>query len=72
MSLNSFLRSLVITALVVVAFAANAQPGGGRPCPLPPCPPPVPISGIEYLIGLGGLYGMRNLLKSRKGKDEAQ
>lgn len=43
-----------------------AQPGGGRPCPKPPCPPPVPITGIEYLIGLGGLYGIRKLIKSQK------
>jgi hypothetical protein len=45
----------------------NAQPGdpnGGRP-------PGVPITGIEYLLGIGGLYGLKKIMnRSKKNKDQ--
>ena len=37
------------------------QPGG-----FPDPDNPVPITGIEYLIGGGLVYGIRSLIKSRK------
>ncbi|MBS1487353.1 MAG: hypothetical protein JST43_07160 [Bacteroidetes bacterium] len=59
------MRLLFFSVLFLAVANLSAQPGGGRPCPKPPCPPPVPITGIEYLVGLGGLYGVRRLLKSK-------
>jgi hypothetical protein len=46
---------------VFVAPELFAQPGD-------PDPPdnPIPITGIEYLLGGGILYGIRSLLKARK------
>lgn len=42
-------------------------PGGSRPCPLPPCPP-VPLTGIEFLIGAGALFGAKKLRDFKKSK----
>ena len=41
--------------------AQPGNPGGGGP--------PVPISGIEILIGAGGLYGVRKLMKKKNQSD---
>lgn len=59
---------LVITVIILVGSLQPiyAQPGGD-PCPFPPCNPDVPITGIEFLIGLGGAYGIRKLYSRRKG-----
>jgi len=46
-----------------ILFQVQAQPGdpgGGGP--------PVPLGGIEYLIGLGALYGVRQILKKLRSK----
>jgi hypothetical protein len=40
-------------------FSQPGNPGGN---------PDVPITGIEYIIGLGGLYGVRKILASAKNK----
>lgn len=59
-------KSLLFMTFIVVAsaLAVNAQPGsnpnGGR------APGVTPISGIEILIGLGGLLGAKKLFNSRK------
>lgn len=59
---------LVITVVILVGSLqpVYGQPGGD-PCPFPPCNPDVPISGIEFLIGLGAAYGIRKLNSRRKG-----
>ncbi len=44
-------------ALVFIAGQLMAQPG-------PPPDPDVPITGIEYLIGMGALFGVRRIVKS--------
>lgn len=45
---------------VLFSYTLNAQPGdpngGGKPG--------VPITGIEYLVGLGALFGFRKIMKS--------
>lgn len=65
----NYLRISLFTVFVFVCGNLPAQPGGGgRPCPKPPCPPAVPISGIEYLLGLGGLYGVKKLINRSKQK----
>lgn len=61
---------LVITMVILVGSLqpVYGQPGGGGdPCPFPPCNPDVPISGIEFLIGLGVAYGIRKLNNRKKG-----
>ncbi len=69
----SFIRLFLVAVLILVGLGTSlAQPGGGgRPCPKPPCPPPVPISGIEVLIGLGGVYGIKKMLnRSKRNKNQ--
>ena len=52
-----------IVMLLLASFNVNAQPGGQ-----PQNPPPVPITGIEYLLIGGGAYGVSRLLKNRNKK----
>lgn len=57
-------RILICLAfLVISAVAGYAQPGN----PPPPDPgDPVPLSGIELLIGAGVMLGIRKLIKREK------
>ena len=56
--------------LMSISFAVMSQPCGtpGQP----PCGPggggdvDAPLTGIEYLIGLGGLLGVKRIVKSFK------
>ena len=55
-------------ALLFVIFSALpatllAQPGGGNPGG---GGPPVPITGIEVLIGLGGALGLKKMMSKKK------
>ena len=47
-----------------------AQPGGGGapmgPLADPPPPNPVPIGGLEILLGAGALLGVRKIMKQMK------
>jgi hypothetical protein len=56
----------LIGFLIFISFGLFAQPGGGGPCPTPPCSPPVPISGLEYLLVGGVLFGIRHVFKKQK------
>jgi len=51
--------------LILVAGVSFAQPGGGGPGG---GGPPVPISGIEVLIGAGALWGAKKVRDYRKAK----
>jgi len=55
----------LIFSLLIFPFASFGQPCGGGP----DCGSSTPITGIEILVGLGGLFGVRriyNLHKKRK------
>jgi len=67
--MKSFFKFTVFTFFLLIVTQGIGQPGGGgtKPCPRPPCPP-APISGIEVLIGLGGLYGAKRLFNNSKNK----
>ncbi len=55
---------LCLILFFCAAVAAYAQPGN----PPPPDPgDPVPLSGIELLIGAGAIVGIRKLIK--KGRN---
>jgi len=68
---------LVIAVIASSIVFVSAQPGGGGPpgggggggkgppCGNPPCNP-VPITGIEYLIGAGALFGIRYFRKRKE------
>jgi hypothetical protein len=58
------LRSALLLTLLVASATAIAQPGD------PGGDPDVPITGIEYLIGGGALFGIRTLLKRMKQKGD--
>lgn len=64
----------IASLLLISAFAGFAQPGGGgppggggAPCANPPCNP-VPITGIELLIGMGAALGVRTVINKKRGK----
>ncbi len=54
------MKTSLFVILLFVACPIFAQPGN------PGGDPDVPITGIEYLIALGGAYGIRKLVKSNK------
>jgi len=56
-----FFASIFFCFLLSLAVAQPTQgdPNGGNP-------PGVPISGIEYLLGAGVLYGLKKMLKKDK------
>ncbi len=61
-----FLLTLVIVILLGSMQAVFAQPPGD-PCPGgPPCNPDVPITGIEWLIALGAMLGIKRLYGSKR------
>jgi hypothetical protein len=51
-------------SLIFLAANANAQPNPGDP--------DVPLTGIEYLIGFGGLLGIKKILSSSKRKQSTK
>ena len=59
-----FLFTFTFVLFVFLTPDLLAQPGdpGGDP-------DKVPITGIEYLLGGGILYGIRSLLKARKNRE---
>jgi hypothetical protein len=52
-----FYKVFFTLASVLIVNQLMAQPG-------PPPDPDVPITGIEYLIGLGALLGIKKIMKS--------
>lgn len=65
-------RRILIFFLCMVILCFWQMAVFGQPPGNPPGDPPdpdIPISGLEYLIGGGVLYGIRALLKARK-KDQ--
>jgi hypothetical protein len=64
-----------IRILFLVLFLALVwHPALAQPCgpPFPPCDPgaPVPIGGIEILIALGAVFGIKRLLNNRKKESQ--
>ena len=62
MTNNSFLKPIAVLVFCFLFGVANGQPG-------PPPANPVPISGIEILLGVGALLGAKNLWDTRKRKN---
>lgn len=63
---NFYPRILLLAFFAISGFAVFAQPGGGGPGG---GGPPVPISGIEILIGAGAAYGVsRKWLRKKQQK----
>jgi len=58
-----FLRLYLVGTLALFVSALQAQPGD------PGGDPDVPISGVEWLIGAGGVYSIRKLMKKNKQSD---
>ncbi|MDN4166645.1 hypothetical protein QWY31_14135 [Cytophagales bacterium LB-30] len=58
-----YLFSLIFMFGVSIGFA---QPGSGDPGGGSDPDNPVPITGIEILLGLGGAYGAKKLMDKRK------
>jgi len=63
LKVSQLIRSFVILlGMLVINFTSLAQPTD------PETNPDVPISGIEILVGLGGLWGARKYAAMRKRK----
>ncbi len=61
MRLNPVYRIVIFIGInLLIAFVANAQPGD------PGGDPDVPISGIEILIALGSILGIKKLIARKK------
>ncbi|GHN02852.1 hypothetical protein WSM22_43410 [Cytophagales bacterium WSM2-2] len=60
------IKVLALFLALVVSLTLNAQPSGGDPNG--GNAPGVPITGIEYLLGAGGLYGIKRMISGRKKK----
>jgi hypothetical protein len=67
---NFFMFLFVATAILMLVgitlpvFAQVGPGGGGNPCPGgEPCNPEVPITGIEWLLVIGGLFGFRKIYR---------
>lgn len=61
MRLKPVYRIVIFIGLcLLITFVANAQPGD------PSADPDVPLSGIEILIALGGILGLRKLIARKK------
>ena len=56
--------SILLIAFLGIGFVVHAQPGD------PTTNPDVPISGIEILLGLGGLWGARKYAQLRKKRKD--
>ena len=56
---------LTLLAMCCVLCEVASQP---MPAPPPDDPPPVPITGIEILIGMGSLFGLKKAYDLRKRK----
>lgn len=52
---KQLILTIVLAIGIQLSFAQPGDPGGD---------PDVPISGIEYLLGLGALFGFRKIMKS--------
>ena len=58
-------KILASILFVLISFVCVAQ-GSGPPPPSPPPPPGLPIDGgILAVLGLGLVYGIKKLLKTR-------
>lgn len=63
--MTSTLHKICILGALIVLVSTqslNAQPGD------PGDPDAAPISGIEYIIGLGGLFGVKKMLAKSKNR----
>lgn len=59
------MKKLTLSSLffVLTVSFATAQPGGGPP---PDPGQPVPLGGVELLVGAGLLYGVKSVIESRR------
>lgn len=58
----SKVRLIASISFVLLSFALFAQPGGGGD---PGHGQPVPIPGIEILIAVGAIFGIRKMMRAR-------
>jgi hypothetical protein len=66
MNIRKLTVVLVISLLCFVSLFCAAQPGGGGD---PGGGEPVPITGIEILVAIGGMLGIKRLMGSKKSKN---
>lgn len=61
-----FSKVILILALIFCSKMMVSAQGGATPPPDPG--DPVPITGIELLIGAGAFFGAKRLIDSRRAK----
>jgi len=57
-------RLPIIIFIIFISLSVQAQPGDPASGP----PDSTPLTGIEILVGLGSLFGAKNIFDSRKKK----
>lgn len=67
-SLTNIFLSLLFTVTSIIFVGSLQQPAYAQPdpCPNPPCDGDVPISGIEWLLLAGGLFGAKKIQEAYK------
>jgi hypothetical protein len=68
--IKSSLSTIVILLMSYYSYAQPCVCGDCLLCPPPPPGNPVPITGIEWLIGGGAILGVRQFLVSRKKENK--
>jgi hypothetical protein len=58
-------KSLILLSFMLITIVAVGQPGSN---PGGGVKPGVPITGIEILIALGGLVGLKKIFDSKKSR----
>jgi hypothetical protein len=62
-------RTIIVLACTIILCLMQTVNVYGQPGDPDP-PDGVPITGIEYLLGGGLLYGIRSLIKARKKQSD--
>jgi hypothetical protein len=61
------MKKIFFLSCVVFVICLSALPMMAQPGPPPPDPEqPVPLTGIEILLGAGAAFGVKKIIDSRK------
>ena len=59
-------HKLIIGVIILLFVGGRAFAQIGDPCPEGNCDPDVPITGLEWLLVIGGLFGAKRIYRNIK------